>query len=346
MPQRAARRAAVVPSDPTASATGRAVIGPTGSSHARAGATWSLPGWLGAIASFVVAHAVVAAPPTDALPSPAAVPAAIRVVPNVVADPFPRVARAYLVRVDGETVWASREAQRVAPASLTKLMTALLVAEAVGADDTTVVSAYAASAPGSSLGLRGGDRVRVRDLLAATLVASANDACRALAEWQGGTEREFVAQMNARAEALGLVDTHFDNACGFDTPTHRSTARDLAALTDAAMNLPTIARGVTRIDADFRTVDGRRRFRIANTNQLLGRYLGVRGVKTGTTDGAGRCLIALAERDGVRVQLVLLATTGDRWWTAHAMLDRAFAWAATQRLLRGTADMTRSIAGQ
>jgi D-alanyl-D-alanine carboxypeptidase (penicillin-binding protein 5/6) len=244
------------------------------------------------------------------------------------ADAFPGSAKAYLIRIGDETVWAARDTKPVAPASLTKLMTVLLVAESVTPEATTLVSAYAASAPGSSLGLKTGDRVRVRDLLAATLVASANDACRALAEWQGGTEREFVALMNARADAMGLTDTHFDNACGFDTPTHRSSARDLAVLTDAALAVPTIARGVTRIDADFTTVDGRRRFRIANTNQLLGRYLGVRGVKTGTTDGAGRCLIALAERDGVRVLLVLLGTTGDRWWTAHAMLDRAFAWAA------------------
>jgi D-alanyl-D-alanine carboxypeptidase (penicillin-binding protein 5/6) len=162
----------------------------------------------------------------------------------------------------------------------------------------------------------------VGDLLAAMLLRSANDACLALAEHVAGGEPAFVARMNARAVALGLTDSHFQNACGFDGPRHRTTARDLARLAHAAMAIPRFATIVDRERGEARARDGRP-FRFDNTNALIGRVDGVRGVKTGWTRAAGRCLVAFAERRGTTVMLVMLGAP-DRWWDAVAMIETAF----------------------
>ncbi len=245
-------------------------------------------------------------------------------------DPFPGVARAYLVRVDAAEVWEHAAGDRVAPASLTKLMTALLVDEAAKADEVVVVSPKAAGETGSRMGLKGGEKLRVSDLMAAAMIASANDACRALAEWRDGSEAAFVHRMNRKAATLGLKDTRFANACGHDAKGHYSTARDLATLSDAAMARPAIAEFARRVEATIATVDGARSYHLVNRNALIGRYDGAVGVKSGFTAKAGKCVIALAERGGVRVLLVMLGGR-DRWWDAHAMLNHAFAYAAGTR---------------
>jgi D-alanyl-D-alanine carboxypeptidase (penicillin-binding protein 5/6) len=136
--------------------------------------------------------------------------------------------------------------------------------------------------------------------------------------------------MNRRAAELGLRDTRFRNACGFDAAGHRSTAADLATLAAAAMKHDAIASAVRRVDLTVTTVDGRRRFTLRNRNALVGRYAGVIGVKTGYTQQAGPCVIALAVRGGHRVMLVLLGAK-NRWWDAHTLLDRAFAEGAQLR---------------
>jgi D-alanyl-D-alanine carboxypeptidase (penicillin-binding protein 5/6) len=170
----------------------------------------------------------------------------------------------------------------------------------------------------------------VADLLAAALVQSSNDACHALADWHSGGERAFVARMNQRAAELGLTGTHFANACGHDAPGHHSTARDLLALTQRALSYPDFVRLVAQPALTLRTADGRRAFSLTNSNALLGRFPGAIGVKSGYTRKAGKCLIALAERDGVRVLLVLL-NAPNRWWDAHGVLERAFAASADKR---------------
>ena len=240
-------------------------------------------------------------------------------------DPFPGVARGYVVAVDGVARWGFAADTPLAPASLTKLMTALVVVEAKRAalerDDVTV-SSRAAAAGGARLGLRAGEAMRAGDLLTAMLLRSANDACVALAEWTGGSEHAFVARMNARAAALGLADTHFVNACGFDAQGQQASARDLATLVHAFMAESTLA-ARARIESAVVRTRGGRSMRVANTNALLGRVPGVIGAKTGYTSRAGRCLAVVAERKGVRVVAVLLGA-GDRWWDAAAMIERAF----------------------
>lgn len=233
------------------------------------------------------------------------------------------VAKAYMVKVGDEIVWENNSEQRLPQASLTKMMTALLILENYRPDDVVEVGPEAAAETGSRLGLRTGDRVLVADLLAAMLIRSTNDACHALADWHSGSEAVFVARMNQRAEQLGLKDTHFMNACGFDNPQHYSTARDLITLAEAAIAYPTFARIVTKERMSFRSVDGRRTFRVKTTNHLLGVLDGVQGVKTGFTNNAGPCLVAMAERNNERVWLVLL-NAKNRWWNATAMIDNAF----------------------
>jgi D-alanyl-D-alanine carboxypeptidase (penicillin-binding protein 5/6) len=234
-----------------------------------------------------------------------------------------------LVKVQDDTVWAKAPTKRLPPASLTKIMTALLVLEAYKPHDIVSIGHAASVETGTRLGLQADDRMRVADLLAATLIASANDACHALADWRAGDEARFTQFMNRRARELGLVDTRFANACGLDAPGHYSSARDLAMLTEVALRQRAFAELVATREARLHTADGRRRFVVENRNALVGRFPGVRGVKSGYTRNAGRCLVALAERDGVRVLVVLLNAT-DPWWHGHALLDQGFSW-ATER---------------
>lgn len=237
---------------------------------------------------------------------------------------FEPQARAYLIEADGKTLRERNADQPLPPASLTKLMTALLVQEHGGLDDIVTVSRQAAAETGSRLGLKPGEQFRVRDLLAAALIQSANDACHALADWVGGDQAHFVALMNQRAEQLGLRQTRFANACGHDQAGHHASARDLARLAHQALQSPVIAQLVALPAHSIASADGRRQFQLTNKNALIGRYSGARGVKSGFTAQAGKCLIAAAQRDGHQVLLVLL-NAANRWWDAADTLDRAFA---------------------
>lgn len=237
-------------------------------------------------------------------------------------NPWPDAAAAYLVAIDGVERWSAHASTRQRPASLTKILTALLVLEAAPVAAEVVVSARAARAGGARIGLAAGMRLTVGDLLTAMLLRSANDACVALAEHVAVSEAGFVKRMNARVLAMGLVDSHFANACGFDAPDHYASARDLARIADAAQAYPAFATIVASDKGTARTRDGRV-FRFDSTNVLIGRVEGTRGVKTGWTRAAGRCLVGLAQRGSTRVLVVLLGAP-DRWWDAVAMIETAF----------------------
>ncbi|MFM9887645.1 MAG: D-alanyl-D-alanine carboxypeptidase family protein [Burkholderiales bacterium] len=238
-------------------------------------------------------------------------------------NPFPGGAAAYVVEAQAHTLW-SRDADRaLPPASLTKIMTALLFLESgLPLDGVVTMSVNVQRATGTRLRLRAGEQMRTRDVLAAMLLYSANDACLALAEHVAGSKARFAELMNARALALGLTRTHFTNPCGHDEPKHRSSARDLAALSRITMRQPVFAELVRTVDLRVTTLGGRS-FDLENKNELIGRFAGAIGVKSGFTPGAGNCLVALAERDGVSVLLVVL-NAPNRWWDTTAILDRAF----------------------
>ncbi len=235
---------------------------------------------------------------------------------------------AYVV-ASGERILDSRApaAQRQ-PASLAKLAGTLVVHDSARSnpailDGIVKVSALAAAALGTRLGLRSGDRIKVRDLLAAMLVGSANDACLALAEHVAGSGERFAARMNKLAAQLGAVNTRFVDPCGFDRPDQHTTARDMLQIGRAALAEPAIVGIVEQSTARVVTLNDGRAFEVRNTNALIGRYDGAFGLKTGYTRQAGQCLIASARR-GSLVVLVVVLGGKDRWPVTAALLDQAF----------------------
>lgn len=219
----------------------------------------------------------------------------------------------------GRTLYEVGANRRVAPASLTKIMSALVILEYGQLNDVVTVSRKAASARKTHLRLRPGYTFRLEDLLKAMLITSANDACLAAAEHVGGSEEMFAAMMNKKARRLGLLDTHFENACGFDGPTHYTTAADLATLSEAAMQDPTFRQLVRREFDMIFPLNANRSYPLRSTNRLLGRMPGIEGIKTGFTSKAGRCVVLKASQNGKEVLLVLLHANR-RWDTASTLL--------------------------
>lgn len=254
-------------------------------------------------------------------------------IPRVAPGPDPLdVSAAAAILMDGETgeVLFERNPDEVRPpASITKILTALVILERGTLSDTVVVSPAAARVGGYRLGLRPGQRVLLEDLLAAILIRSANDAATAAAEHVGEGLPGFITLMNAKAEALGMRHSQFVNPHGLDEPDHFTTARDLALLTRAALDHPEFARLVRMREATVRIWHPGRRSLISRTrvvvthNKLLGRLEGADGVKTGYTDAAGRCLVASASRGGQRMIAVLL-NDPRRWTDATTLLEFGF----------------------
>ncbi len=210
--------------------------------------------------------------------------------------------------------------KRLSPASLTKIMSALVILENARLDELATVSKNAARAPKTHLRIKVGEVFRLGDLLKAMMMVSANDACLASVEHVGGDEAQFVVLMNAKAAALGLSDTHFSNGCGFDSHDHYSTAEDLAKLSEVAMRNATF-RNLVKAEREIITpVSGYRAYVLRNTNRLLGRIPGVEGVKTGFTSKAGRCLIAKVSQNGTDLLLVIL-NSNRRWTTAKSLIN-------------------------
>lgn len=220
----------------------------------------------------------------------------------------------------GRVLYEHEAGKRLSPASLTKIMSALVILERGRLDDQVTVSKNAARAHKTHLRLKPGQVFRLEDLLKAMLIVSANDACLAAVEHVGGDEDQFVTLMNAKAAALGLSDTHFSNACGFDGVDHYSTAEDLAQLSLTALEQPTFRQLVREEHSIIVPVNGYRPYVLHNTNRLLGRIPGVEGVKTGFTSKAGRCLIAKVSQNGSDLLLVIL-NSNRRWDTAKNLIN-------------------------
>jgi len=240
-----------------------------------------------------------------------------------VPDRYPDLAAAYLVQVDGNDLWAGNADARLPPASLTKMMTALVVLEDYRPEDVVTIGVDAARATGTRLKLKAGERFTVASLLQAMLMVSANDACAALAAHVAGSVEAFVARMNERAAVMGLANTHFENPCGFDAPGHYSSARDLARIAGAAMEHPQFAAIVRQAKSRIASVDGKQTHALKNRNALVGTYEPAIGVKTGYTGKAGRCLVALAEKGGRRVMVIML-NAKSRWWDTIGLIENAF----------------------
>ena len=241
-----------------------------------------------------------------------------------------------VMEMESGTVIAEKDADKARPiASVTKIMTLLLIAEAVDAGklkltDTVTVSEYAASMGGSQVFLEPGETQDVETMIKCISIASANDACVAMAEHLAGSEGAFVEQMNEKAKLLGMNNTTFYNCCGLDVSGHLSCARDVALMSAELMkHHPWITKYTTTwMDTIIHTTRrGSSEFGLANTNKLLKQYNGITGLKTGSTDEAKYCLSATAERNGVKLVAVVLAApdTKTRFREAAALLDYGFA---------------------
>jgi D-alanyl-D-alanine carboxypeptidase (penicillin-binding protein 5/6) len=206
--------------------------------------------------------------------------------------------------------------QRLAPASTTKIATAL-VALQKGQLEEQVVVHESALIEGAKMGLAAGQVVTLEELLYGLLLRSGNDAATAIAQHIGGSVGGFMEMMNQEASNLGLTDTHFVNPHGLDAPDHYSSAYDLTMIARQALADPTLAEIVSTQEYTFRG------HRLSNRNELLENYRGANGVKTGTTAGAGECLVASATRDGHQVLVVVLGSE-DRYGDASILLDYYF----------------------
>jgi D-alanyl-D-alanine carboxypeptidase (penicillin-binding protein 5/6) len=232
----------------------------------------------------------------------------------------------------GMTLYQFESERRLSPASLTKIMSALVILEHGRLADEVIVSSKAARAHKIRLRLRTGQIFRLEDLLKAMLIVSANDACLAAIEHVGGSEEQFVMMMNAKAATFGLSNTHFSNACGFDAADHYSTAEDLAKLSEIALRDPIFKELVREEREIIMPVNGTRSYVLRTTNRLLGRIPGVEGVKTGFTSKAGRCLIAKVSQDGNDLLLVIL-NSKRRWNTATSLINYGLRMAQGQAQL-------------
>lgn len=245
----------------------------------------------------------------------------------------------------GRILWERNGWARRAPASTTKIMTALVVSERAGLDEQVTISAKAAATPESSIWLTEGETLSVRELLHGLLLTSGNDAAVALAEHVAGSVDDFVLLMNREARAIGALDTQFRNPHGLDEPGHYTTARDLALIAGHALQDPTVARVVatkaTTIPWAGQDVDRALR----NKNRLLWEYEGADGVKTGWTDDAGKCLVASASRHGLHLVAVVMGSQ-DIWGDSAALLDYGFShFGAANAAREGEAVRSVRVAG-
>ena len=233
----------------------------------------------------------------------------------------------------GKLLYEKNSHEKRPCASITKVMTLLLVMEALDSGkikltDTVTASEHAASMGGSDIWLKPGESMSVDNMLKATVIASANDAAVALAEYVAGSEEEFLQQMNKRAQKLGMKDTTFKNCNGLDEDGHITSAYDVALMSRELCKHKKI------YDYSKTWMDSLRegKTQLVNTNKLLKTYKGITGLKTGTTGKAGSCIAATAERDGVKLIAVVLgsANTKERFSSASTLLDSGFAnWSVT-----------------
>jgi D-alanyl-D-alanine carboxypeptidase len=233
---------------------------------------------------------------------------------------------AYLVDVDANTVlWMKDPDTSRAPASLTKLMTAMVAADDAGSLDRVVTVPKAATQIEPSLmGLTAGERLTVRELLYGLFLDSGNDAAEALA--QGLVPRDrFIRQMNQKAKSIGLTNTHYVNPSGLDAPGHGMSAHDIAHLAAYLDKYyPDLAAIAATKDITLPATDTHKAFPMENLNRMLWTYRGANGLKTGLTDNAGGCWLTTATRNGRHLIVVVLNDTGRSWVDAATLLDYGF----------------------
>lgn len=230
----------------------------------------------------------------------------------------------------GQIIYEKNKDEQLPMASMTKMMTMLLIMENIDSgnlkwDEKVTASEYAASMGGSQIFLEVGEVMTVEDLVKGIAIASGNDAAVAMAERIGGTEGEFVKMMNKRAKDLGLVNTNFENACGLDSDNHYSSAYDMAIIARELVKYDKILE-FTGTYEDYLRKDTDNSFWLVNTNKLVRYYQGVDGLKTGYTDKSGYCITTTAKRNNLRFITVVMGeeSSAIRNSETTAMLDYGF----------------------
>lgn len=240
-----------------------------------------------------------------------------------------------LVEASSGTVLYEKDADMVLkPASVTKVMTLLLIFEAIKQgkftmDDIVTISEHAASMGGSQCFFEEGEEQRVEDMIKCIEIASGNDAAVAMAEYVAGSEEQFVVMMNEKAKELGMVNTHFENACGLDSENHVTTARDISIMSRELITKYPQIYDYSKIWMDsivHETRRGSSTFDLVNTNKFLNTYTGATGLKTGYTSDAKYCMSATACRDNINlIAVIMCADTKEiRNSEAKKLLDYGF----------------------
>lgn len=247
--------------------------------------------------------------------------------------PEPSIGATSAIVMDAETgkiLFAKNSEEDLAMASITKIMTALVVLRfATDLNETFVVSENAVQTNGSRMYLMVEEQMSVGNLLKGMLIGSANDAAIVLAEGMLGSEVKFVEEMNKYARELSLKDTHFTNVYGADDPKHYSNAEDLARLAGYALQNETFRAIVGTAQITVADVSGKFNHKLQNTNKLVGKYLNVIGVKTGTTAEAGASLVAAAVGESGQTVVTVLLNSPERFNEGKALLDwalKAYTW--------------------
>ena len=230
----------------------------------------------------------------------------------------------------GKILYEKNKDEKLPMASMTKMMTLLLIMEEIDAgrlkwDEMITTSEHAASMGGSQIFLEVGEKMSVEDLVKGICIASGNDASVAMAERIGGTEEKFVSLMNKKAEKLGLSNTHFENACGLDSDNHYSSANDMSIIAKELVKHKKILEFSGTYE-DYLRKNTEKSFWLVNTNKLVRYYQGVDGLKTGYTKNAGYCITTTAERGNMRLITVVMGepSSAIRNSETTTMLDYGF----------------------
>ena len=220
-------------------------------------------------------------------------------------------------RASGRVLYEKNGNKQTPMASTTKIMTAIVVLENSNLKDIVTIDAKSASTGGSRLGLKKNDKITVHDLLYGLMLRSGNDAAIALAIHVGGSVEGFAEMMNQKAVEMGLMNSHFVVPHGLDMQEHYTTAYELAKMADYALNIPKIKEIVGTKNYTV-TINGQPKV-ISNTNELLGNLYGVYGVKTGFTNGAGRCLVTACKRENLDIITVVLGADSKKYRTSDSI---------------------------
>lgn len=250
----------------------------------------------------------------------------------------------------GQILYEKNSNEPLPPASVTKIMTLLLVMEAIAEGkikytDTVTASAHACSMGGSQIYLKEGEQMSVEDMIKSVVIASANDAAVALAEHVSGSEEAFVTQMNERAKQLGMVNTNFENTNGLDdtATAHLTSSKDIAIMSRELIK----HKKITEYSSIWMDTVRDGQFGLTNTNRLVRFYKGATGLKTGSTSKAGFCISATAERDGMTLICVIMAapTRDVRNSAATSLLDWGFANHAVYNSPKINIESIRTLGG-